>query len=76
MRFDRIPGEAILIFSTLPQILLNVKSASTRDAPRQKDKEILEFEMFPNPSTFAFWNFNCWIEVCSDSFHPRTRLFG
>ena len=51
-------------FSALPQTALNVQSAST------KEKERLEFDKFPNPSTFAVWKMKLCSEVCSGSCHP------
>ena len=55
MRFDRIPGDAILNdLRTSPKAPPNAQSASTSDAPMQKERESQDFHEFPNPSTFAF----------------------
>ena len=40
----------------------------------QKEKERVEFDQFPNPSTFAFWKLNFWSEVCSGSRHPSHAM--
>ena len=47
-------------------------SASTLDAPmqREKKKERLEFDKFPNPSTVTLWKMNFRREGCSGSCHP------
>ena len=55
----RVRGDAILNpFRILPQTTPNVQSAPALDAPMQKEKERLENNKFPNPSTFAFWKIN------------------
>ena len=52
----------------------NSQSASTYDAPMQKQMERLEMDMFPNPSTFAFWKMSFRSEVCSGSCHPSYAM--
>ena len=66
----RFQGGAIRnLLRTLPKTTLNAQSASTLDAPMQEEKERLEFDKFPNPSTFAVWKMSFRSEDCSVSCH-------
>ena len=66
VRFDRILGEAILnFFRTLPYTLPSV---------RQKERERLEFDKFPNPSTFTYWKINISSEVFSGCCHTSHAM--
>ena len=52
---------------------------STFESPRtpvhdgfNREKDKLEFDKFP--STFIFWQFNFWTEVCSGSYRPSDAM--